>query len=120
MPSAFGQQACCSWPCQPPKNQLAKWRIKLAPEAPMELAGEIACFVLDWVGNKVFYHECLRRGMQADMPLGPLRPALMPQLPPGQSHNAVKGRTLAMDLDELASKPGAFQLDMQQLSVARK
>ena len=24
-----------------PKNQLSKWRIKFAPEAPMEFAGEI-------------------------------------------------------------------------------
>jgi hypothetical protein len=44
----------------------------------------------------------------------------MPQLPLGQSQNALKGRMLSMDLNELASKPGGFQLDTQQLSVCRE
>ena len=45
-----------------PRHDFSQWRVKIKPEVAEDFAGEVMCITLDWVGNKLFYHECLRRG----------------------------------------------------------
>ena len=47
-----------------PRNELARFKVKFAPDVPPDFARRgVTCFVLDWIGNKAFYHECLRRAL---------------------------------------------------------
>jgi hypothetical protein len=73
-----------------PRNELARFKVKFAPDVPPDFARRgVTCFVLDWIGNKVFYHECLRRALASvvassssvgePQPLAPLLPILVPQ-----------------------------------------
>ena len=100
--------------------------MKFAPDVPPDFARRDAtCFVLDWIRNKAFYHECLRRALASvvassssvgePQPLAPLLPILVPQRRlPGV--NAPQGRMLDTDFDDLSRRRG-FSLDVEQKNV---
>ena len=48
-----------------PRSVIGRWRMSFVPPVPAEFAGEVVCLTLEWVGNKFFHHECLRRAMNA-------------------------------------------------------
>ena len=109
-----------------PRNELARFKVKFAPDMPPDFARQdVTCFVLDWIGNKVFYHECLRRALASvvassssvgePQPSAPLLPILVPQRRlPGV--NALQGRMLDIDFDDLSRRRG-FSLDAEQTNV---
>jgi len=62
-----------------PRTAYGKWRLKFEPPVSSDFAGQVTCFTLEWVGNKVFHHECLRRAGNASDPfIGPLIHWMMP------------------------------------------
>ena len=72
-----------------PRTSGGRWKIRFAPDAPPEFAGEVTCFVLDWVGNHAFYHECMRRVSTQQHPFGPLCARLL-----APSHNMLNGNVM--------------------------
>ena len=55
-----------------PRTTYGRWRIKFEPPVAPEMAGQVLVFTLDWVGNIMFYHECMRRAMSEPQSVGPL------------------------------------------------
>ena len=46
-----------------PRSVIGRWRMSFVPPVPIEFAGEVVCLTLEWVGNKFFHHDCLRRAI---------------------------------------------------------
>ena len=54
-----------------PKSHLGRWKLTFAPPASGHF-GDFVCIVMDWVGNYLFYHECMRRAATKGLHTGPL------------------------------------------------
>ena len=100
-----------------PRSRLGKWRITVAPDTTFAEQGrscQVVLFILDWVGNKLFYHECLRRAANNPPALVPLQPLLFRQRPVGE--NGFRGRLPWAAVDQFQASLG-IQLDDEQRAV---
>ena len=55
-----------------PRSTYGRWRVKGEPPVAPQMAGQVLVFNPHWVGNIMFYHECMRRARSAPQPVGPL------------------------------------------------
>ena len=95
-----------------PKSKLGRWKIKFLPPLSGPDFGDVICIILDWVGNYIFYHECMRRAATCDRPLGPLASLLVPtSLAP--SKKALRG-LLTKEVITMYEKAVGFTLDCSQ------
>jgi hypothetical protein len=102
-----------------PRSVIGKWRMSFVPPVPIEFAGEVLCLTLEWVGNKFFYHECLRRAMHAALPgnIGILGPLFMRDTAPTECLLAGTLSRHALQAYEACRK---FVLDDEQRDVLYK
>ena len=77
----------------------------------------VTCIVLEWIGNRVFHHECLRRAAFEPHPLGPLRPLLLPGTPCPMN---TLGGLLTPDIIRTFQDNHRIKLDDEQLNILEK
>jgi hypothetical protein len=101
-----------------PRTAYGKWRLKFEPPVSSDFAGQVTCFTLEWVGNKVFHHECLRRAGSAGDPfIGPLIHLMMPFK--FQQENVMRGLIHKENINEY-ERLRNYRLDEEQVGVIRR
>ena len=95
-----------------PTYQGGRWRLRFSPSMSGPHFGDFICIIMDWVGNYIFYHECLRRAAKSGLHSGPLVKMFVPHAVV-TTKNALQGLLPEPVLALYEEKVG-FKLDLHQ------
>ena len=99
-----------------PRTTYGRWRIKFEPPVAPEMAGQVLVFTLDWVGNILFYHECMRRAMSAPQSVAPLISMFQAGQDMSHNKNPLHGKINYIAISTY-EQIRAFDLDPEQRNV---